>query len=96
MPYKSVFIAVVMAAAMIVAALLVSSRRPSIEREQPTPMFVEATGKCAECHRHQTPGVVAQFERSRHAAHGVTCLDCHQPGAGVAGMDHRGFTIAKI
>jgi hypothetical protein len=96
MPFKSVFVAVVIGTAMIVAALLVSSHRPSLEREQPTPALVEATGKCAECHRHQTPGVVAQFERSRHAGKGVTCLDCHQPGPGSAGLDHHGFTIAKV
>ena len=94
-PFRSVFVAVVVGMSMIVAALLVSSRRPSLERDQPTAAFVEATGKCAECHRHQTPGVVAQFERSRHASKGVTCLDCHQPGPGVPGMDHHGFTLAK-
>ncbi len=33
---------------------------------------------CVECHRMKTPGVFADWAASRHAAAGVTCLDCHQ------------------
>jgi hypothetical protein len=95
MPYRSVFVAVVLGTALVVAALLVNARRPRQEREQPTPALVEATGKCAECHRRETPAIIDQFERSKHAAHGVNCLDCHQPRAGQASIDHNGFTIAK-
>jgi hydroxylamine dehydrogenase len=95
MPFKSVFIAVVVATALIVAAFLVSARRPRTETNEPTPALVEATGKCAECHRHETPGVLAQFERSRHAVKGVNCLDCHHPVDGQPALEHRGFTIAK-
>jgi hydroxylamine dehydrogenase len=95
MPFRSVFIAVVIATALIVAALIVNARRPRIEASEPTPNLIEATGKCAECHRHETPAILDQFERSRHAAKGVNCLDCHHPFDGQPGMEHRGFTIAK-
>ncbi len=95
MPFKSVFVAVLVATALIVAAFLVNARRPKIERGEPTPALVEATGKCAECHRHETPAIIDQFERSRHAVKGVNCLDCHRPAEGQPGIDHRGFTIAK-
>jgi hydroxylamine dehydrogenase len=95
MPFKSVFMAVVLATALIVAAFLVNARRPKTERSEPTPALVEATGKCAECHRHETPAIIDQFERSRHAVKGVNCLDCHRPVEGQPGMEHRGFTIAK-
>ena len=69
--------------------------RPSVERNQPTPRLVEASGKCAECHRAATPAILDQFERSRHAAKGVNCLECHRPLEGQPSLDHRGFQIAK-
>ena len=37
---------------------------------------------CIECHRSTTPGVFADWAKSRHANANITCLDCHlvQPG----------------
>jgi hydroxylamine dehydrogenase len=56
--------------------------RSRIEVDQPNVQFVQATGKCAECHLHQQYSVVHEFEMSKHAALGVICLDCHQPAQG--------------
>jgi len=95
MPFKLVFAAVTLGSALIVAALLINAHRPRLERDQPSPALIEATGKCAECHRRETSAIVAQFERSKHAVKGVTCLDCHRPLDGQPSTDHRGFTIAK-
>ncbi len=95
MPYRSVFFAVVLGTALIVAALVFNGRRPRAERDQPTAALVEASGKCAECHRHETPAIVAQYERSKHAVKDVNCLDCHRPAPGQVSVDHKGFTIAK-
>jgi len=50
MPFRSVFIAVVIAFALILAALVINRARPKVETEQPTADLVRATGKCAECH----------------------------------------------
>ena len=93
--FKWVFAAVFLGTALLVAAWLVNARRPALERSQPNASFVEATGKCAECHRRETSTVVHQFERSKHAAKGVNCLDCHHAAAGQESQDHRGFVIAK-
>jgi len=95
MPFKSVFIAVVLGTALIVAAFLVHARRPAVERNQPTAALAEATGKCAECHRRETSAIVVEFEQSKHAARGVNCLDCHHPADGQPSTDHNGFVIAK-
>ncbi len=95
MPFKSVFVAVVIATALIAGAFLINARRPRLETAEPTPALIEATGKCAECHRHETPAILDQFERSRHAVKGVNCLDCHHPVEGQQGIEHRGFTIAR-
>jgi len=61
----------------------------------PTATLVSVTCKCAECHRRETSAIIEQFERSKHAAKGVTCLDCHHAAEGQPSMEHRGFTIAK-
>src|SRR5215472_14550944 len=94
MTFRAVFIAVVIATALIVSAYLLHSRRPRSELEQPTAAFVKATGKCAECHLNTTYSVVHEFEMSAHARKGVNCLDCHQPAAGQQKVDHHGFVIS--
>ena len=82
MTFRAVFIALVIATALIVSAYLVHSRRPKSDLEQPNAAFVKATGKCAECHLNTQYSVVHEFEMSAHARKGVNCLDCHQPANG--------------
>jgi hydroxylamine dehydrogenase len=79
MSFRGVFVAVVIAAALVVSAFLVNSRRPLVEVVQPTAALARAVGKCAECHRQETSAVIHEFEMSAHARKGVTCLDCHAP-----------------
>lgn len=95
MSFKSVFIAVFLGTSLIVIALIFNANRPTTDTSQPSPEFVRATGKCATCHRRETSAVVHQFERSEHAKHGVSCLDCHRAVDGQEQQAHRGFTIAK-
>jgi hypothetical protein len=80
--FTAIFVAVVLATALIVAAFLIQSKRPSVERSEPSAALVEATGKCAECHRHETGAIVEEYQRSHHAQRGVNCLDCHHPVEG--------------
>ena len=93
MSFRPVFIAVVIAFALIVSAFLVNRARPRVEVDQPSAASVRATGKCAECHTAQQYSVVHEYEMSRHAQRGVTCLDCHQPVAAQHGQEHHGFTV---
>jgi hydroxylamine dehydrogenase len=95
MSFRGVFIAVVMSSAMIVAAFMIQSKRPRIEVVRPTAALVKASGKCAECHRHETSAVVHEYEMSRHSTAGVNCLDCHQPSKGQESFDHKGFVISR-
>ncbi len=92
--FKSVFIAVFLGTALIVAALIVNAHRPAVERQQPSAKLVEATGKCAECHRRETSAVIHEYEGSVHAKKGVSCLDCHRPAPGQKSIEHRGFVLA--
>ena len=93
--FRGVFIAVVIAAAIVLAAFILNSRRPRGEVDQPSPANIRASGKCAECHSRETPAIVHEFEMSKHAAAGVTCLDCHGAGDRQPKFDHRGFVMAK-
>ncbi len=75
--------------------MLLHSRRPEVQTQQPSAQFVKATGKCASCHQQETAAIVHEFEMSVHAEQGVTCLDCHRVMEGQAELDHRGFVIAE-
>jgi len=80
--FTGVFIAVVIAAAIVVAAFILNSRRPRVEVEQPSPANIRASGKCAECHSRETPAIVHEYEMSKH-------------GDKQEKFDHRGFVLAK-
>jgi hydroxylamine dehydrogenase len=92
--FRSVFVAVFIGSALVVAAVLVNGRRPARETSHGSAALVKATGKCAECHRRETSAVVHQFERSRHAQAGINCLECHRPSKGQETVEHRGFEIS--
>lgn len=93
--FRLVFVAVIVATALVVGALLLQSRRPRVEVVQARPEAVQATGKCASCHRQETEAIVQEFELSRHAAVGTTCLDCHGPAEGQEKYEHRGFVLTR-
>lgn len=94
MSFRSVFLAVLIAFALLLGAFLINRARPKIETEQPSAEFVRATGKCAECHARTQYSIVHEYEMSVHAAKGVNCLDCHQPAANQEKKDHHGFVIS--
>ncbi len=94
MSFRAVFVAVVIAFALVVAAFLINRARPKVETEQPTAALVQATGKCAECHARMQYSIVHEYEMSLHASKGVNCLECHQPAPGQEKKDHHGFVIS--
>ncbi len=93
MNFRAIFISIVIATGLIVGAFMLNSRRPRVVVEQPSPAFVRASGKCAECHLNTQYSVVHEFEMSAHARRGLNCLDCHQVAQGQKGRDHHGFVI---
>jgi len=48
MSFRSIFIALIMAFALVLGAFLIQRARPRGEVDQPNAAFVRATGKCAE------------------------------------------------
>ena len=94
MTFKNIFISMIFATAMVVAAFLIHRERPEM-LEQPGPEYVRATGKCAECHRHETSAIVHQYSMSKHASQNVSCFECHRAQQGQEEFSHKGFTLAK-
>lgn len=93
MDFRSVFVALVIAGALVVAAFAINSKRPRVITDQPSAALVRASGKCAECHSNQQYSVVHEYELSAHARKNVNCLECHRVAEGQKGRDHHGFTI---
>lgn len=93
MNFRPVFVALVIAGALVVTAIAVNSRRPAAVVEQPTASWVRASGKCAECHSNQQYSVVHEYELSVHAQKRINCLECHSVAAGQQGKPHHGFEI---
>ncbi len=94
MSFRPVFIAVVIAFALILSAFLINRARPAVETGQRSAEFVRAAGKCAECHTQQQYSVVHEYEISAHARKGVNCLDCHQPADRQQRKEHHGFSLS--
>ena len=52
---------------------------------------------CVDCHRVKSPGIVGQWEISKHAESGIGCLQCHSAESGdLDAYDHEGALIATI
>ncbi len=96
MRFQPLFVAVLLATALIASALIINSQRPEVQIAQPSAAHVAAIGKCAACHRTVASAVVHEYEMSRHALEGVSCLDCHQPAEGQETLDHNGFEISPV
>src|SRR6476469_1617573 len=95
MPFRSVFIALVIGFGLVLCGFLVNRHRPATDTSQASAEMVRATGKCAECHATQHYSIVHEYELSAHAAKGISCLECHQPAHGQGNVEHHGFTITK-
>lgn len=95
MNFRNVFISIIFATALIVAAFLINQERPSGASNQPAPEYVRAIGKCAECHRRETPAIVHQYSMSKHASENVSCYECHRVQEGQEEFNHKGFILAK-
>lgn len=54
-------------------------------------------GKCITCHKDQTPGIYQQWRGGVHAAHDVSCYDCHRAEKGDPdAFMHEGLLIATL
>ena len=70
---------------------------PVFAAEKSGPPAVDESKLCVQCHRTQSAALVMEWERSRHAANGIGCLDCHRSKAGApTAWQHSGVWISTI
>ena len=48
--------------------------------EYHTASLTDEARSCVECHATETHGIVSDWDNSRHAEEGVSCIDCHGKG----------------
>ncbi len=54
-------------------------------------------GKCLACHKQRTPALFAEWLESAHAAHNVTCYDCHSARRDENdAFEHQGVWISTL
>ena len=92
---KMIAVACGIAVLLIGSGLIINMLRPKVEVDQRSASMARAVGKCAECHRNETSSIVHQFESSKHARKGITCLECHRPVEGQTAEKHKGFEITS-
>jgi hypothetical protein len=60
-------------------------------------MAASGDDPCIKCHQNVTPGIVVQYNESKHAGVGVKCYVCHKAMDGdPSGRNHNGFKITAV
>jgi hypothetical protein len=86
----------ILSLALVSAAVMMAFAQPNFAKvkeyriERSVPPEAQA---CIACHQTTTPGVFADWAKSRHANANITCLDCHliQPGDQDIAQDHEKY-----
>ncbi len=93
------YLVAVLSILFLLSLLLVAyheSKRHRIE-EGLEPVVTAANEGCVDCHTKDSPALVMEWERSRHAELGVGCVDCHKANPeDVDAWNHEGAVIAAL
>ena len=97
--FKRVIVAVL--GMLFLASLLVVAykevKREHKPGERPKPVVAADSKECVDCHQKTSPGIVLQWQDSKHALRGIGCLTCHAADAkDVDAFEHHGVKIATI
>lgn len=87
------------AALGVCAGVQTAPRRPVKAAATHTVRVSAAAQACIGCHAGSTPGIVHDWEASRHAARGIDCVSCHAAagkGDRPDAVDHNGTRIVVI
>ncbi|MCG8406193.1 MAG: hypothetical protein MI923_13435 [Phycisphaerales bacterium] len=94
----------VLGVALCVALIMIAemeTRKGLTPKEMPMSTLLtivpESSHDCITCHAESSPGIVAHWRNSTHAAKGVACVECHHADEGDAdGFNHYGVHIATV
>jgi hydroxylamine dehydrogenase len=61
------------------------------------PVITDENKACVDCHRRQSPALVMEWERSKHAQIGTGCVDCHGAKEGEPdAWKHEGVWVSAL
>ena len=83
----------------LASLLLVAYQESKRHREEvePGPIVTAPNEGCVTCHRQDSPAMVMEWERSRHAQFGVGCVDCHAAQEGeIDAWEHEGRVVSAL
>jgi len=63
---------------LLISVFLVSCADKPAVVEEGEANLTDAARECVECHTTETHGIVADWDNSRHAEEGISCIDCHE------------------
>ena len=93
------YIVAVLSFLFLASLLLVANQEAKRWRaeEKLDPVITAANASCVECHRKDSPALVMEWERSRHAKYGVGCIDCHEAVKGeIDAWEHEGAVVSAL
>jgi hypothetical protein len=98
------FLLMVLLLALALSACSSQQAAPDAAAEKdPVAMLSGEAKDCVECHATETPGIVADWDKSRHAHEAVSCIDCHQVDAdspmavkGVEGHENVAVSVSVL
>ncbi len=75
---KSIKPLVFLLTVLLISVVLVSCADQPAGSEDSEYELTDAARDCIECHATETHGIVADWDGSRHAEEGISCIDCHE------------------
>ena len=80
---------------LLIVAWVEGGRRRFVDA--PDAVVTGENKDCVSCHKTKSPGIVGQWEQSKHSRSGIGCYDCHKAKKGdIDGFPHEGKFIATI
>lgn len=78
--------------------LLIATTTGVAENRRTVPVALsEQSASCVSCHQVGTPGLVKEWDYSRHYAANVGCFECHAADHGDSdAVEHNSFTISVV
>ena len=93
------FIVAALSFLFLASLLLVAFQESSQHRaeKEPEPYIKADSESCVSCHRKDSPALVMEWEKSRHAVVGIGCIDCHRAEEDeVDAWKHEGACISTL
>jgi len=95
---KSIKPLVFLLTVLLIGVLLVSCADKPAVAEDGDAKLTDTARECVECHATETHGIVADWDNSRHAEEGISCIDCHEvdPDSPMALSDVEGHEDLEV